>query len=85
MKRKHRTFKSLQFLPLVAAVAALDSGLFNAATFAPPSFSNVAFAAADADGRVLATSPRLLRQNNAPEIADELSRLFPDASSAERK
>ena len=39
----------------------------------------------DADGRVLATSPRLLRQNNAPEIADELSRLFPDASSAERK
>ena len=39
----------------------------------------------DADGRVLATSPRLLHQNNAPEIADELSRLFPDASSAERK
>jgi len=46
MKRKHRTFKSLQFLSLVAAVAALDSGLFNAAAFTsvPASVSNVAFA-----------------------------------------
>ncbi len=51
MKRKHRTFKSLQFLSLVAAVAALDSGLFNAATFAPPSVSNVAFAADEAPAR----------------------------------
>ena len=51
MKRKPQTFKSLQFLPLVAAVAALDSGLFNVATFAPTSVpasvSNVAFAADD--------------------------------------
>ncbi|MBQ2851185.1 MAG: hypothetical protein IJE77_11945, partial [Thermoguttaceae bacterium] len=47
MQRKQRIFKRLQLSTLVgfAAVAALDSGLFNGATFAPPSFSNVAFAA----------------------------------------
>ena len=49
MRQKQRFFKCLPLSTVVgvAAVAALDSGLFNAATFAPPSFSNVAFAAAD--------------------------------------
>jgi len=55
MKRKHRTFKSLHFLPLVAAVAALDSGLFNDAasvpTSVPASVSNVAFAADETSAR----------------------------------
>ncbi len=52
MQRKQHIFKRLQFSTLIgfAAVAALDSGLFNAATFAPSfaptSVSNVAFAAA---------------------------------------
>ncbi|MBR5244081.1 MAG: hypothetical protein IKW13_07595 [Thermoguttaceae bacterium] len=39
----------------------------------------------DADGRVLATYPRLLNKNNAPEIADELRKLFPDVPSTERE
>ncbi len=39
----------------------------------------------DADGRVLATSPKTLESENAPEIADELRRLFPDVPVAERK
>ena len=57
MRQKQRFFK---YLPLstivgVAAVAALDSGLFNAATFAPTSVpasvSNVAFAADETSAR----------------------------------
>ena len=49
MRQKQRFFK---YLPLstivgVAAVAALDSGLFNAATSVPTPLSNVAFAAVD--------------------------------------
>lgn len=47
MQRKQRIFKRLQVSTLVgfAAVAALDSGLFNGATSVPASVSNVAFAA----------------------------------------
>ena len=39
----------------------------------------------DAEGRVLATSPRLPKGGPAPKIADELRRLFPDVSRRERK
>ncbi len=39
----------------------------------------------DADGRVLATSPKTLESENAPEIADELRRLFPNVPVVERK
>ncbi len=39
----------------------------------------------DADGRVLATSPKTLESENAPEIADELRKLFPKVPIAERK
>ena len=39
----------------------------------------------DAEGRVVATYPRLLNKNNAPEIADELRRLFPDVPLTERE
>ncbi len=51
MRQKQRFFKYLQLSTVVgiAAGAALGSGLFNAATFAPASFSNVAFAADAAD------------------------------------
>ncbi len=53
MRQKQRFFK---YLPLstivgVAAVAALDSGLFNAATFAPTPLSNVAVAADETSAR----------------------------------
>ncbi|MBQ7812966.1 MAG: hypothetical protein IJ387_00555, partial [Thermoguttaceae bacterium] len=53
MKRKHQIFKHLPLPTLVgiAAVAALDSGLFNAATFAPTALSSVAFAADETSAR----------------------------------
>ena len=51
MQRKPRVFKHLPLSTLIgfAAVAALDSGLFNDASFAPSPLSNVAFAADAAD------------------------------------
>ena len=46
MRQKQRIFRYLRLSTVAgaAAVAALDSGLFNAAPFVPPSISNVAFA-----------------------------------------
>ncbi len=69
MQRKQRIFKRLPLSTLVgiAAVAALDSGLFNAATFAPPSFSNVAFAADDETSARAEKTDAILALLDVPE------------------